>query len=199
MTICLAVTAVACSSAEDFSSEDALAVTDDYFETNSAGDFAALRALFVADPGFSGKFGLAQDEQLFAWNVAQGTTVSPPECTAVDGDVEGSMTVTCQALNHDALVQAVDGPPVSIRLTLKITPDGIVEEDGSFGKPDFNTVAQPFDKWMKENHPDDLDATGFGSWSSIEEAELNGTLTAEHATEWATYLQTNDCAYNDGC
>jgi hypothetical protein len=199
MTICLAVAAVACSSAEDFSSEDALSVADDYFAANSAGDFAALQDLFVIDPAFTGQFGIADDEQLFAWNVAQGTTVSQPECAAVDGAAEETMTVTCQAFNQDVLVQAVDGPPVPIRLTLTITSEGIVEENGFFGQPDFNTVGEPFDDWMKENHPDDNDTIGFGNWTSIEEAEQNGTLTAQYATEWATYLQANSCAYHDGC
>jgi hypothetical protein len=228
ITICLAVAAVACSSteeetsttappttattaaptttapptttaAEDFSSEDALGVADAYFAANGAGDFDALRALFVADPAFTGQFGIADDEQLFAWNVAQGSTVSPPECAAVDGAVEETMTVNCTTFNHDVLVQAVDGPPVPIRLTLTITSEGIVEENGSFGQPDFNTVGEPFDDWMNENHPDEVDAIGFGNWTTIEEAEQNGTLTAQYATEWATYLQANSCAYNQGC
>jgi hypothetical protein len=52
---------------------------------------------------------------------------------------------------------------------------------------------------MKENHPDDRDTSGFGNWTSIEEAEQNGTLTAQYAAEWAAYLEANDCGYDDGC
>jgi hypothetical protein len=182
-----------------FGNAQALSVADDYFAANSAGDFDALQAQFVADPTFTGQFGIAQNEQLFAWNVAQGTTVSPPECTAVDGAAEETMTVTCRAFNHDVLVQAVDGPPVPLRLTLTITPEGISEENGDFSQPNFNTVGDPFDAWMKENHPDDQDTSGFGKWTSIEEAEQNGTLTAQYAAEWAAYLEANDCGYDDGC
>lgn len=197
ITICLGVAAAACSSAEAFSSEDALAVADEYFAANSAGDFEALQALFAAEPAFTGSFGIAEDEQLFAWNAAQGTTVSPPECTVANGSTDQTMIVTCQAFNHDAPTQAAGGPPVPIRLTLTISPDGIVEENGSFGQPDFLTVNQPFDAWMTANHPDDRDKIGFANWTSIEEAEQNGTLTARYATEWADYLEANGCAYDD--
>jgi len=207
LTICLALAAIACSSEEGdtdttssptttttvappttttsrpptttaenaLSTEDTLAVADAYFAENSAGDFEALRALFVADPAFTGSFGIADDEQLFAWNVAQGTTISPPECTLLDGD---TMAVNCQTFNHDAIVQAVDGPPVPIRLKLTITLDGIVEENGFFGQPDFNTVGEPFESWMTENHPEIVDSLEFGNWASIEEAQENGRLTA---------------------
>ncbi len=182
-----------------FGAERSMAVADAYFAANSAGDFEALQALFVADPTFTGPFGIAEDEQLFAYNVAQGTTISPPECTAVDGAVEGTMTVTCQAFNLDALVQAVDGPSVPIRLTLTITPDGIVEELGFFGQPDFNAVGEPFDEWMKANHPDEVAAIEFGKWTTIEEARRGGTVIAQYATDWATYLEANGCAFDEGC
>jgi hypothetical protein len=182
-----------------FGNAQALSVADAYFAANSAGDFDALQALFVTDPAFTGQFGIAHDEPLFAWNVAQGTTVSPPECAAVDGATEETMTVTCRAFNHDALVQAVDGPPVPIQLTLTITPEGIVEENGSFGQPDFKTVSDPFDGWMRENHSEDAGVVGFGRWATIEEAEQNGVLTAQYAAEWASYLKANGCEYNDGC
>ena len=182
-----------------FGAESSMAVADAYFAANSAGDFEALQALFVADPAFTGPFGIAEDEQLFAYNVAQGTTISPPKCTAVDGAVEGTMIVTCQAFNHDALVQAVDGPSVPIRLTLTITPEGIDEENGSFGQPDFNAVGEPFDDWMKVNHPDEAAAIEFGNWNTIEEAERSGTAIAVYATEWASYLEANGCTFDDGC
>jgi|GEM_PF-1611041 len=187
------------SSAPVFGTAKALSVADAYFAANSAGDFAALRALFVRDAAFTGPFAIAEDENLFAWNAVQGTTVSPPDCTAVDGAVQGTMTVSCRAFNHDAAVQAVDGPPVPIQLTLTITPEGIVEESGSFGQPNFKTVGDPFDDWMKENHPEDADAVGFGNWTSLEDAVQNGVLFAQYAAEWGAYLEANGCEYNDGC
>jgi hypothetical protein len=182
-----------------FGSAEALEIANVYFAANSAGDFAALRALFVPDAAFTGPFGIAVDESLFAWNAVQGTTVSPPDCTAVDGAVRGTMTVSCRAFNHDALVQAVDGPPVPIQLTLTITPEGIVEESGSFGQPNFKTVGDPFDGWMRETHSEDAGVVGFGRWATIEEAEQNGILTVQYAAEWAAYLEANGCEYDDDC
>ncbi len=52
---------------------------------------------------------------------------------------------------------------------------------------------------MTVNHPEDLEAVGFGNWTTVEEAEQNGVLIAQYAAEWATYLNDNDCGYSDGC
>jgi len=191
-------TAPPTSSAPVFGSAQALSVVDAYFAANGAGDFAALRALFTLDADLSSGM-IGEDEMVFAWNVAQGTTLSARECAAAEPSTEDAVIVICTFLNHDAVVQAVDGPPVPIRLALTITPDGIGKESGSFGKPDFNTVANPLDIWMKENHPEDVRAVGFGNWTSIEEAEQNGALFAQYAAEWAAYLEANGCEYDEGC
>ena len=45
----------------------------------------------------------------------------------------------------------------------------------------------------------EADTIGFGAWTTIEEATTNGVLTAEYSAEWATYLEDNDCAYDEGC
>ena len=177
-----------------FTSEDALGVADGYFAAISSGDFEELRALFAADARFRG---IAANEKSFAWNAAQGTTLSPPECGVVAGTT--AQTVSCRTFNHDALTQAVDGPPVPIRVTLTITPRGIVEDQFSFGDPDFNTVGIPFHDWMQANHPEDVDKVGFANWRTVEDAEQNGTLTAQYAREWGAYLESNGCAYDDGC
>lgn len=157
-----------------------------------------------ADATFSNNFG-SQDrtdwEQLLAWNTAQSTALSPRDCR-VDDEVPGvSVKLYCPHDNLDALVQAVDGPPVPIGLTLVVAPDGIRRWTSIFGDPDFNVVGRPFTAWMTANHLDIAEAgtVGFGNWTTTEEAEQNGTLTAQYAAEWAAYLQANDCAYDDGC
>ena len=181
------------------SSEEALAVADAYFAANSSADFDALLALFTPDATFSGIFGTADDEMVFAWNAAQGTKISAPDCTVTGETSAESATVRCTAFNLDALVQAVDGPQVPITLELTVTPDGISNEGGTFGQPDFNAVGTPFGRWMSENHPDDQDKVGFADWASVEEAEAGGTLRAQYAQEWATYLEANGCRYSDAC
>jgi len=185
-----------------FSSDDALSVTDAYFEAYNAGDVEAVLALFEPDATFSDNFGSqtrADWEQLLVWNAAQGTALSPPDCT-VTSEVSGAtVTVSCPHTNLDVLVQAVDGPPVPINLTLTVAPDGISQWRSIFGEPDFNTVGEPFDSWMTVNHPEDLEALGFGNWTTVDEAEENGILTARYADEWAIYLEENNCTYLDGC
>jgi ketosteroid isomerase-like protein len=185
-----------------FSSDDALSVTDAYFEAYNARDVEAVLALFEPDATFSDSFGSqtrADWEQLLVWNAAQGTALSPPNCR-VTAEVSGvAVTVSCPHNNLDALVQAVDGPPVPINLTLTVAPDGISDWVFIFGQPDFNTVGIPFDSWMTVNHPEDLEAVGFGTWTTVDEAEENGILTARYAAEWATYLNDNGCGYSDGC
>ena len=199
-----------------FSADDALSVTDAYYEAYNAGDVEAVLALFEPEALFSNNFfewTRADWEQLLVWNAAQGTALSPPDCT-VTAEVSGAVvTVSCRHDNLDALVQAVDGPPVPITLSLAVTPDGISAWVRIFGqpfRPDFDTVGIPFDRWMTVNHPEDLEAVGFGNdlrelpsvgklWTTVDEAEENGILTARYAAEWATYLNDNGCGYSDGC
>ena len=103
--------------------------------------------MFAPDADFANAFN-AGDKLTFAWNAAQGTKISEPDCT-VTGSAQ-SANVRCTFFNLDVLVQAVDGPQVPIALILTVTPDGISNENGSFGQPDFNAVAEPFDAWMIE-------------------------------------------------
>jgi hypothetical protein len=83
-------------------------------------------------------------------------------------------------------------------MTFTVGLDGISGEFGAFFQPDFNTVGVPFEAWMTENHPEDVDKVEFGNWASIEEATQNGTMVAQYAAEWAAHLEANGCTYQDG-
>lgn len=204
-------TAAPTTTLQGFGTEDARDVATAYFEAYNEGDFDAVVALFDPDATFSSLLGpldRASWEQLLAWNAAQGTSLSPPSCLLADQVVGVSVRLICSHNNIDALVQAVDSPAVPIRLTLVITPDGIVDwksmlddPSGPVGEraPDFNEAGIPFSEWMMTHHPDIAGSVAFGNWSSVEEAEQNGILTAQYAAEWAVYLTANGCAYDDGC
>lgn len=193
-----------------FATADARSVALAYFAAYNEGDVDAVVALFEPDATFStdlGSFDRAEWEQLLVWNAAQGTFLSPPSCLLAEEIVGVSVRLVCSHDNVEALVQAVDSPAVPIRLTLVITPDGIVDwksqidnlsEVGERG-PDFNEAGIPFSEWMMTHHPDIAASVGFGNWASVEEAERNGILTAQYAAEWAAYLDANGCAYDDGC
>ncbi len=202
--VVLAVFAIATliDSDEPFASGDALSDADSYFEAYNAGDVEAVLALFEPEATFSGNFGAQTRtdwEQLLVWNAAQGITLSSPECTVTAEVLGDSVTVSCPYSHLEVVVQAVDGPPVPIILTLTVTPDGISQWHSIFGQPDFNTVGNPFEGWMQRNHPEDASAVGFGNWTTVEEAKQNGILTAQFADEWAIYLEENGCTYREGC
>jgi hypothetical protein len=178
---------------------EALSAADEYFAANASGDFGELRALFTTDATFGNSFSFARDEPTFEWNAAQGTAIASPDCTVTGQIPAESVTVTCTSFNLDALVQAVAGPAVPITLKLSIGPDGITDELGWFVEPDFKTVSEPFEAWMRANYPEGLDRVGFAKWTSIEEAQENGVLIAQYAQTWAEYLDANGCTYSDGC
>ena len=182
---------------------NAMAVTEAYFEAFNSGDGAAALALLTADARLSDNFvGLWSPgawEMLTVWNTAQGTAFATPDCAVVE-EVEGeSATISCQSANSDALVQAVGATPVPANVTTIVTSEGISSLRFDYGNPDFGDVGGPFDTWMTTNHPEDVEAVGFGNWTSVEEAQQNGTLIAEYAAEWATYLNANNCDYRLTC
>ena len=89
----LVLIAAACGSSEGdasttFSSDDALSVTDAYFEEFNTGDVDAVLSLFspdaTIDSGFGGRYTRTEFEMITAYYTAQGTTLTPPECTVTD-------------------------------------------------------------------------------------------------------------------
>lgn len=188
---------------QPFAADDGLSVTEAYFEEFNAGDVDALLGLFA--PGvelsdsFEGSWTVADWEMIAVWNIAQGSTLTSPICT-VTGQVPGeSVTVSCESETNNAQVQAVGAPSVPTRVTTTVTPEGISSFRFDYGVPDFLVSTDPFDRWMRANHPQDVGAVGFGNWTTVEEAQQNGTLTAEYAADWASYLEANSCDYRMNC
>jgi hypothetical protein len=181
---------------------EAIAVANAWYVAINADDIAAVMALFDADAtvsnNFTGSLTLEEAREVDIWNAAQGTRLTTVGCASGDESAP-TQNVRCEGANHDALVQAVGAPPVPANVTMTIGPNGITKLSYSYGNPNFNHVAGPFDEWMTAHYPEAVNDVGFGSWETPEEAEASGTLTAEFAAEWATYLEANDCTYLDGC
>lgn len=181
---------------------EAIAVANAWYVAINAADIAAVMALFDADAtvsnNFTGSLTLEEALEVDIWNAAQGTILTTVGCASGDESAP-TQNVRCEGANHDALVQAVGAPPVPANVTMTIGPGGIIMLSYSYGNPNFNHVAGPFDKWMTTNHPEAVDDVGFGSWETPEEAEASGILTAQFAAEWSAYLEANDCTYLDGC
>jgi len=186
-------------SPEEVASVDAaLAVKNAFFVASNAGDQATVMGLFTADAEFvdgDRKF----FEELLAWNTAQGTRYTPLDCTASADTEPSGVVVSCRFVTHDAPSIASGGPPVPQTVNMLITPEGIATYEDRFGQPDFNTVGDPFRRWMKQENPQDVDLVAFGTWDSIEEATTNGTIVARYAAEWGRYLEANGCAYDENC
>jgi hypothetical protein len=195
----------------DFGEESSLAVVDAHFAAYNKGDAQAAIALFSPDATFSNSFYGAYPresvEEDIVWATAQGTTYVQPDCAVADaGDSvtdptdDASVTIVCDSANLDAPSLAVGGPAVPVVMTMLIGSDGIERIDYRYGSPDFRHVTDPFERWVREHHPEDTAAVGHFNWDSTAGAEQNGLLTAEYATEWADYLKANDCTYLDvGC
>jgi len=176
-----------------------------FFSATNSGDDVAVFGLFAPNVVISDDFvdvwELDEWEMLQAWNTAQGTVMTPPDCKVSNEAPGESVTITCSTGVHDAASQAVNGPPVPTDLRIAVTADGISKLTYRYGHPNFGVVASPMDDWIEANpnHPDVYETFGFGHWTTIEEATANGVLTAEYSAEWATYLEENGCAYDEGC
>lgn len=197
-----AATAAPTTTTAEFGVLEARDAAAAYFEAFNQGDPDAVFAMFESDAEFSGQFGpLGRDEweQLLVWNTAQGTVLGTPSCLLAEELVGVSVRLVCSYGNSGAVVQAVDGPAVPIRLTLVFVPEGISAWSRIFENPSFNEVGIPFSEWMTTHHPDIAPDVEFDSWSSVEGAERNGLLTAEYAAAWRVYLDANECKYSDGC
>lgn len=182
---------------------DALAVSNAFFVAYNAGDVETLMGLFTSAATYGDNFSAdrtgEEQEMLFEWNAAQGTTLTSQGCN-VDADGQDNVvSVVCTGANHDALSQALPAPPVTYTITFDVTPDGISALRFVYGQPDFKRTGLPFLDWMRANNPADAEKADFGNWTTIEEAREYGELTARYATAWASYLTDNDCTYRDDC
>lgn len=186
------------SASSAVSVDEALTTANAYFDAFNSGDANAVMAWFPSNATFSDNFtgSVPREswEQRLAWNMAQGTTLDNPDCVATDGDANGTRTVTCESATLNAQIQAVGAHPVPTVVSLSVTRNGIEDLNEDFGQPDFLLATQPFMEWMDSENPEDASKVGFGVWDSVDQAELNGQLTANYSRQWAAYLAMT-CIY----
>lgn len=194
--IALSLAITGCST---FSSGDALSTVDTYFEEYNAGDHEAVTSLLTADAkvDFFGPMPLTEFAMITAFFTGMGTILTAPDCTATDEVSEESATVYCEFETIDGRTQVVDAPPVPSAFTAVITPKGIGQLVFEYGNPDFLHVGRPLASWIAQHHPEEVEATEVGEWSTVEEARESGEATARLAAEWATFLEENDCVYTE--
>jgi len=182
---------------------DALAVTNNFFVAHNVGRGEELMALFA--PGatfrsnFEGDVSHEDQEMLFAWDAAQGTIITSQGCTAEAATQGTTKSVTCNGATHNSLSQALSAPPVPFTIKIEIAPEGISDLEYSYGSPDFDATGLPFLVWMRAHNPDDASKMVLRAWETLEEAIEYGQLRLQYATEWAAYLDENNCTFKDGC
>ena len=182
----------------------ALAVSGNYIEAFNSGDADALLALLTPDAALSEKYTGMSDsfeaidraffEQYLAWNTAQGTTLTSPECAVTDESSGAEVTVVCQVGWLLAPEKSVEAPPAATVLTMIVTPDGITQLASEY-TPVFGLKS--FENWLLAVHSADSEGVEYGDWNSVAEAEQGGTLRAQYADEWAAWLEASDCTYLD--
>lgn len=181
-----------------FTVDQALEVNRAYFEAYNAGDVDSLLALFTDDATFSANL-VDPGELRLVWSVAQGTTLTPPECTIVDEIAGSAVVISCEYGTLQAPSLAIDEPAVPTTTEMTIIPDGISDLRDTYGTPAFGLVGRHFERWMDQNHPEDADTVGCCQGDTVEESITRGELRAQYSAEWAAYLEANDCAFNEGC
>ncbi len=202
----------------------ALEVADDYFEAYNSGDADAVFELFAPDIQFDDNFELQPSNQeewakVMRWSIAQGTTMTTPECRVADEIPAMQATVSCSTTFIDAIVRAAKSPPVKGIVTMEVTPAGVTDHFVTFGSTDFADVGELFStlelrerpddpvvdflhagerftRWVEREHPDATDALFPNLSTEIEEVEEAGRFRAEVAQEWADYLEETGCAYD---
>ncbi len=182
--------------------QEALAVTEAWFDAYDAGDIGSMLALFAPDGTISETWGpLSRDEweQLYAFKLGEGTELTTPECTTEAADDGSAVTVSCEYGHLPYSHRLVDAHVVPHTLTQVITTDGITSQRQRFGSPDFFSVDGAWGSWVGQHEPELARLLEFGNWSTVHEATLHGTLWAKSSEEWAAWLEENGCAYDERC
>ena len=178
------------SAARSFTDADALSLSGDFIEAFNTGDDALLLATLTPEAALSEKYtGMSSSfseieraffEQHMAWSTAQGSTFTTPDCEVTEAE-DTTATVVCEFGWLDAAMMAAEKSPVPTVLTMVATPYGLSQLAFEY-LPEFGSGA--FDRWLYENHADDLNGVEFGDWGSVVEAEQGGKLRAQYAAEW---------------
>jgi hypothetical protein len=176
-----------------FSVDSAFEVTDAYFAAYNSGDADAVLALFTEEATFSDNLtGNPREngwELDVVWRLAQGETVSSPDCTLVEQVPGLTVTITCVHETADAPIQETGSTAVQTTTTMILTPQGISGLSQRYQGAHFAPTGNRFIAWMRANHPEDADAAYCCAGSTVEESIARGELRAEYAKRWAAHLE----------
>ncbi len=182
--------------------QEALAVSQAWFEAYEDGSVADMLGLMAPDAEFAEELGPMSRDQwqhFYSWKLAEGTQLVDQECSAAANDDSTEVTVSCEYAHLPYSHRLVGAPPVPHTLTQVITADGIASQRQRIGTFGFRDVDGPWGQWLQANDPDLAGLLSFGDWSTVLEAQLHGQLSAKSAEEWAAWLDENGCTYDEPC
>jgi hypothetical protein len=189
-----------------FSVTEALAVGDAYFAAYNGGDMGSVLALFTDEATAENNWrwaGILDREVWEPWLamiLAEGETLTSPDCRVVGEAPGGAMTISCEHGTSDAVTLAIGSPLVVTRTIMEVTRDGIGDIETKYDFPNFRPTDGAFSRWMQANHPEVAIDTMFFPGDTVEEAVARGELRARYAKEWAAHLDANNCTFEDyGC
>lgn len=175
------------------SDADALAAADAWFEAFGAGDLDAMVALLAPDAQPEGD--REQWMRVQTFKHAEGALPVDVSCE-VQGREEVEVKVRCEYGDHEYLARAVGEGPVPNVVTMRIGAQGITRLARGFGPPDYNHVDSPFQLWMDEVHPDEINLECC-DFDSVEHAHQVGLANRQYADEWAAFLDESGCSFSN--
>jgi len=197
---------------DGFDAAAANTVVDDYWDAVESGDVETAIAQFspaaTSDAEVCSGDGdfdctlftnsITDSERLLTFKAASGTVYVNRSCSTTSAS-EAEVTVRCEYGERE-VVATTDAPSVPVVATYVVGPDGIRSLQLQVGPPDFIDARGVFDTWVRSEHPDDAATAECCDFESVDQARQAGELFARFATEWAAFLETSGCAYNDlGC
>jgi len=173
---------------------DPQVVVDRYVDAFNAGDVRGAIGVFAVDALLTDGDGtstmsptVGQWESLLSWYAAQDARISDAGCETT-ATAEGSATVRCQWLVHDAVTEAIDRRGDLVVTEWAIEAGRVVGFNRSIAWSVQPHVS--FSEWVSANHPDDYAAVvTFPFDLDPDEATQVGELFAEHTPEWADYYR----------
>ena len=212
-------TATTVTEAPTFTTDEALAVAEEYLAAFEAADIDAIRGLFGPDahiteggPAQSVENGLKYIELVTAWDRGQETVYTDLDCQARHR-AGGRLMVTCYYGNYAYLFRAVGAPPAPMTTLLIFDDEGLIDElwytSPPFGRQEYygdpfrhhDDYVTLFSIWLSRYHPDDVVAANRDPdfLSDAAEAAEAGAIDAAYADEYAAYLEANGCVYDEPC
>lgn len=193
---------------DEFDAAAVKTVVDDYWAAVESGDVETAIAQFSPTATWDAEVcggsdfdctlftnTITDSERLLTWKAASGTVYVNRSCSTTSAS-EAEVTVRCEYGEREVATQP-DAPSVPVVATYVVGPDGILSLQRQVGPPDYIDAQGHFHTWARIEHPDDAASAECCDFESVDQARQAGVLYARYALEWAAFLETTGCAYND--